>query len=45
MSEQEFRALLEILQRAPMSQAERLFLAGLVERVLAQFAQNEKAAV
>jgi hypothetical protein len=44
MSEQEFRALLEILQRAPTSQAERLFLAELVGRILKQFDADKKAA-
>ena len=33
MTQQELNALVEILNRCPMTQAERLWLAGLVQRI------------
>lgn len=36
MTEQEIQALVELLNRAPMTQAERLWLQALIQRELAQ---------
>ena len=36
MTEQEIQALVEILNRAPVTQAERLWLQALIQRVLEQ---------
>ena len=40
MTQQELNALVEILNRCPMTQAERIWLAGLVERLAAEAAQK-----
>lgn len=42
MTQQEWQALIELLQRVPLNQAERLWLHSLIQRELDKLKNNEE---